>query len=172
MGLDITAYSNIKIIEKKMEDKKLSGIDNQIINSLNNDDFDDYGHIYKVDNFKQSNMHNFENKNLIYEDEFCFRAGSYSSYNEFRNKLCLIANGISANDLWVSNNENLKFYWLIDFSDCDGYIGTDYCKILYDEFCNNEKEIKPKLDDWYSTIYDNFKQAFNLGANNGVVIFR
>ena len=153
MGLDITAYKNIRIRE------------------LTKDEEGEY--YFSNSGFKQSNMPILENKEIQieFDDVFDFRAGSYGGYNSFRNQLCLASNNISADELWKSENENLKFYWLINFSDCEGYIGTDYCKILYDEFIKYEKEVKEKLSIDYHDKYDKFKEAFKLAFDNGLVNF-
>lgn len=153
MGLDITAYSNFKITKVLTED-------------------DEYEYYFCNSGFEQSNM-NIENKyvNIDFDEEFDFRAGSYGGYNHFRNSLCLASNNITAEDLWNYEDKTLKFYWLINFSDCEGYIGTDYCIILYDEFVKYEKEVKEKLSIDYHNKYDEFKEAFRLGANNGIVNF-
>ena len=153
MGLDITAYSNIKKRELL--------------------EYEEGEYYFSNSGFIQSNMPNIENKEIQieFDEEFGFRAGSYSGYNRFRNELCLVSNNISAEKLWNSENENLKFYWFVNFTDCDGYIGTSYCKILYDEFYKYEKGIKLILDKYYHQTYDNFKEAFRLGANNGLVDF-
>ena len=150
MGLDITAYKNIKIIESEEPEYYFSNT-----------------------GFPQSNMIDFENKEIQinFDEEFDFRAGSYGGYNKFRNELCISVNNISDEELWASKDESLKFYWLINFSDCDGYIGTSYCKILYDEFVKYEDEVKSNLQDYYHIIYDNFKEAFRLGSDNGLVSF-
>lgn len=150
MGLDITAYGNIKIVK---------------------DDEPEY--YFSNTEFPQSNMPDIENKEIQieFDEEFDFRAGSYSGYNKFRNDLCFVANGIKDKELWASKDESLKFYWLINFTDCDGYIGTSYCKILYDEFVNYEDEVKSKLNEYFHETYDNFKEAFKLASNNGLVSF-
>lgn len=153
MGLDVTAYSNFKITKVVIEE-------------------DDYEYYFCNSGFEQSNM-NIEEQyvNIDFDEDFDFRAGSYGGYNHFRNSLCLASNNITAKELWNSEDKTLKFYWLINFSDCEGYIGTGYCKILYDEFVKYEKEVKEKLNIDYHDKYDNFKEAFRLGANNGLVNF-
>lgn len=153
MGLDITAYKNIRKVD---------------IPEGNEGEYH-----FSNTGFTQSNMTDFENEEIqiVFDEDFSFRAGAYSSYNKFRNELCLAANGIKDETLWASKDENLKFYWLINFSDCDGYIGTSYCKILYDEFCKYEEDIKSKLNECYHLNYNNFKKAFKLGSNNGLVDF-
>ena len=150
MGLDITAYKNIKIIESEEPEYYFSNT-----------------------GFPQSNMIDFENKEIQinFDEEFDFRAGSYGGYNKFRNELCISANNISDEELWASKDESLKFYWLINFTDCDGYIGTSYCDILYDEFCKYEDEVKLKLNEYFHETYDNFKEAFRLGQESGLVSF-
>ena len=114
-----------------------------------------------------------ENKEIQieFDEEFDFRAGSYNGYNKFRNELCISANNIQDKKLWTSKNEAFKFYWLINFTDCDGYIGTSYCKILYDEFVKYENEVKSNLNEYFHKTYDNFKEAFRLASNNGLVSF-
>lgn len=118
-------------------------------------------------------MPDFENKEIQieFDEEFDFRAGSYSGYNKFRNELCISANNIQDKELWTSKNEAFKFYWLINFTDCDGYIGTSYCKILYDEFVKYENEVKSNLNEYFHKTYDNFKEAFRLASDNGLVSF-
>ena len=150
MGLDITAYRNIKIVEGEESE-----------------------YYFANSGFKQSNMTNIENKEIQidFDESFDFRAGSYSGYNIFRNELCLASNNITAEQLWSLQDETLKFYWLINFSDCEGYIGTSYCKILYDEFVKYEEEVKIKLDEYYHGKYDDFKEAFKVGASDGLVDF-
>ena len=150
MGLDITAYRNIKIVEGEEPE-----------------------YYFANSGFKQSNMTNIENKEIQmdFDESFDFGAGSYSGYNIFRNELCLASNNITAEQLWSLQDETLKFYWLINFSDCEGYIGTSYCKILYDEFVKYEEEVKTKLDEYYHKKYDYFKEAFRVGESDGLVNF-
>lgn len=153
MGLDITAYSNIKKRELL--------------------EYEESEYYFSNSGFIQSDMINIENKEIQidFDESFDFRAGSYGGYSIFRNELCLASNNITAEQLWSLQDETLKFYWLINFSDCEGYIGTSYCKILYDEFVKYEEDVKIKLDEYYHQTYDNFKEAFRLGANNGLVDF-
>jgi len=151
MGLDVTAYKNIKIVEDEEPEYYFSNT-----------------------GFPQSNMKYLENREIQieFDEDFHFRAGSYSGYNQFRNELCKIANNITAKELWDLDNESFKlFYWLINFTDCDGYIGASYCKILYDEFVKYEDEVKSNLQEYYHIIYDNFKEAFRIGSVNGLVSF-
>jgi len=147
MGLGIKGYSNIV----KDEDGSIE--------------------ISSCGSFKQENLKELEGLTLECEECYKFRAGSYGGYNRFRDNLCKSANGITAKELWGKEDESLKFYWLINFSDCDGYIGTSYCEILYNEFVKYEDEILSKLDGRDANTYKDFKECFNLGRQKGFVLF-
>jgi len=151
MGLDIYAYSNI---------------------SINDSDSDNDGlHIYSSV-FKQENMKSFEGVALDYGEEFTFRAGSYSSYNRARAELCQLINGVEPEDFWeIEENESKPFYWLINFSACGGYIGTSYCEILKNDFDKHWSTIQDKGSEYLKVVMADFKQAFELAANNGLVQF-
>lgn len=151
MGLDITAYGQIKIIEDSEPEYYFSNL-----------------------GFPQSNMKDIEKKEIqiSFDESLDFGVGSYGGYNHFRNKLCEISNGITQDILWSSKDETLKFYWLINFSDCEGYIGTSYCKILHKEFIKYENDIIKKLDDKHRELYFNFKEAFGIASNSGLVDFK
>jgi len=153
MGLNIAGYSNIRNIEK----------------------FDvngDWRTCLFSDGYEQSNMPETEGYIKFDYDESKDISFSYSTYDSFRNSLSLKSNGMTEEELWNSNNKNLKFYYIINFSDCEGYIGTSYCKILYDEFTKYEEDIIPLFDNYYKGIYLNLKEIFRLGSNNGFVDFR
>jgi len=71
---------------------------------------------------------------------------------------------------------------LIYFSDCEGYIGTEASKILYDEFLENygkveiflldevKHENKP-FDKLFLELYMDFMKAFYKAKENGAVCF-
>lgn len=171
MGLDITAYSNIK---KDEENGEVLGL-------------------YST-GFIQSNLKEFETNYeildedgevieplLTCDDGYGFRAGSYGGYGEFRRILCTAINEIDLSEMWENDNkisiQNLPFFWLLNFSDCEGYIGTDYCKILYKDFVNNEDKFREAMKEfedygqYYIDTYLDFKNALEVASNNGVLSF-
>tara|TARA_Y100001973_G_C5137164_1_gene300950 strand:- start:137 stop:709 length:573 start_codon:yes stop_codon:yes gene_type:complete len=124
-------------------------------------------------------------------EEYGFRAGSYSGYNEWRNDLTYAVLGINAEDAWsrIDDGEtDIPFAYLINFSDADGIIGPIASKKLYNDFVNYEDDIMKKVDywflkmdphkeysamdmKWFQTKYNDWKQAFKVASNNGAVIF-
>lgn len=154
MGLDVTAYKNIKIIE------------------------DDEPEYHFTSGWEQSNMNNIHDKEIQidFDEEFDFRAGSYGGYNFFRNFLCETINNITAEELWNEKDAEVKqfpFYWLINFTDCEGYIGTSYCKILYKNFLDNKELFMSKTEDnlRFQQTYLDFLEAFKISQEEGLVNF-
>ncbi len=118
--------------------------------------------------------------NTVYQDtgECTFRAGSYSGYSMWRDHLAKM-NGMTAEAYWEQGySDELPFCWLINFSDCEGVIGTAKCAILAKEFEAN----RPKAVDyaasldaehnvWFLELYDEWAEAFKTAANGGAVLF-
>jgi len=105
--------------------------------------------------------------------EFSFRAGSYSSYNSWREWLSERFLGATPQEVWEDPKrfEGKPFYELINFSDCDGILGTKVCLKLYEDFCN--AEFIPEDDEYTLEIFYTFKKAFATVSSlrNGVVVF-
>ena len=158
MGLDISVYKNLKIIDKTK------------IN-FDKDEQDDYLEIYDQDFKKQ-----LDGSDLIigeyYDYDYAkeFRAGSYSGYNYWRNELAKLAGYESDVFVW-ENVEDGVFVELINFSDCDGIIGSKISKKLYNDFCEFDNTASLK-DGGFYYIYKEFKEAFKIASeNNGCVLF-
>jgi len=87
-----------------------------------------------------------------------FWSSSYDSYNRWRKELALMAGYES--DVWVwKNKPEGPFVELIDFSDCEGVLGTATCAKLFEDFKNNQekaKEYKPETE-----FYDDYRRWMN-----------
>ena len=158
MGLNISIYKNLKMINKTK------------IN-FDKDEQNDYLEIYNQDFKKQLN-----GSDLIigeYYDYDCseeFHIGSYSGYNYWRNELAKLAGYESDVFVW-ENVEDGVFVELINFSDCEGIIGSKTSKKLYDDFCKFDN-IASLKDERFYYIYKEFKEAFKIASeNNGCVLF-
>jgi hypothetical protein len=177
MGLDITAYSGLRLSSAKNyeEASKLDGAPH---------------HLYPTPDFlPQADA--LVDGYYFYEECSEFHAGSYYSYNVWRDLLARFANYPpikSASPLgmptgypyasygWDHPEEKLPFIELINFSDCEGVIGPITSKKLAADF----NSFDPQLfvaDESYFLIqafirkYIDFKDAFLLASNNGAVLF-
>lgn len=124
-----------------------------------------------------------QDENLA-EDEsgFSFRAGSYSGYNEWRRHLALMAHNVEPLAVWERPDQFKAFSELIDFSDCDGTLGTDICQKLAADFHTNlakaeaySKALGEPEEDIFAvgffSLYKVWMNAFDLASDRGCVRF-
>jgi len=80
------------------------------------------------------------------------------------------------------NGEEVKmkpFYEILNFSDCEGIIGPEICKKLYEDFVNFDNKAKTYskannqyyLNNNFYDLYLKFKEAFKVTSDNGIVSF-
>ena len=111
-----------------------------------------------------------------------FRVGPYSFYNQFRETLSRCMHGAEPLEIWnsVEDYKDKSFIELIDFSDCDGRLGGAVCEKLYEDFVENRPKFKEYIDtqgwfeekiEGYLGVYEDFMKAFEIGREEGVVIF-
>jgi hypothetical protein len=113
-----------------------------------------------------------------------FRAGSYSGYNWWRNELSLFALDEEAEEVWVEPRRyrGKPFVELIDFTDCDGRIGTTVAAKLAADFTGYAKkaarhattivvEENPDAGTYWLETYRDFATALRLAAKDGALTF-
>lgn len=129
-------------------------------------------------------------------ESYGFPCGAYSTYNEWRNHLAIMAGYGSANNVWndktfdpsikYTNPRLLKlkklkgeeidiieitpFYELISFSDCEGVIGPEISEKLYKDFVKFEDKAKEE-DEYFYRKYKDWMKAFKVASNMGAVSF-
>jgi hypothetical protein len=158
MGLDITAYKNLKKVENPKLDE--SGYPVNWENQWKPGGSMEWsesvwpGKGYPVD------------PDAVYGwgEEFNFRAGSYSGYNSWRAELNNFKGGTA-------------FQEMIDFADNEGVIGSELSKKLYDDFMNNLTDARAYAKtlgcdaEWFMDKYMDWLKAFEFASENGAVDF-
>ena len=122
-----------------------------------------------------------------------FRAGSYSGYSNWRRTLSKMI-GWEIEDLWlhvgtlVQRNENLNdvlnesdelkvdipFVELLNFSDCEGFIGPKTSAKLHADFLEWDEKAKvsdPFKGGYFYETYKEWTEAFKVASDGGCVIF-
>ena len=122
-----------------------------------------------------------------------FRAGSYSGYSNWRRTLSKMI-GWKIEDLWrhvetlVQRNKNLNdvlsesdeikvdipFVELLNFSDCEGFIGPKTSAKLYLDFLEWDEKAKvsdPFKGGYFYETYKEWTEAFKVASDGGCVIF-
>lgn len=166
----------------------------------NPDDEDEDGYSASYNGEFQYQLGSLDNKsrytssNNSEYNSFC--AGSYSGYNQWRRELAVVAGYGSVENVWSDesfdttekfiNLRYLKlkkiddpnfdckivkpFYELINFSDCEGLIGPEVCKKLYEDFVLFEDKAKEE-DEYFYRKYCDWKEAFRVASYEGFVSF-
>lgn len=110
-----------------------------------------------------------------FEDRIDFRAGSYSGYSAWRDWLATVGGWSSAEQCWADCAYGLSgpFAELINFSDCDGIIGPEVAAKLAKDFAEHENEVinDKTLNSDFSALYQAWKLACELAADNGIIDF-
>lgn len=149
MGLDISAYSNLR------------AVGNPITNKEDLEDAWDNGSLlfYKNPHFQSQFDSLLEKQIYEFDEEIGFRAGSYGGYNQWRHQL---------NKLRGDNEK--AFEELINFSDCEGAIGPVTSAKLVVDFLLYKNQAEQQ-DSYFLNVYNDFLAAFQMASNNGAVSF-
>lgn len=174
MGLDITAYKNIKL-----------NLD-QNFDWESDDRYRDYFKAYVNPDFPKQGSGIINEGIYIFDDITGMRAGSYSSYNDWREELAEFGNYVPvvyevvkgipetqnlSYQQGAVNAESGVFHELLNFSDCDGIINSEVSKKLYNDFVNNDSAAKLFSDDYFYAKYCEWKKCFEFASHNGAVVF-
>lgn len=164
MGLDITAYKNVTLIEV------VSGVEEY---EEKYPDSDRYDFTYINDDFPGRNEPIVHHGVYEVGDKFGLRAGSYSGYNQWRAELSQVALGVMPQMVWHNFDKfaGLPFVELIHFSDCEGILGTVVSKKLLKDFQDYQEEADSHPDRWFAQKYNDWRKAFEYAAENGYVDF-
>lgn len=180
MGLDISAYKNVK----KVDVSELDEYEREDLCKIFCNGFKDQYSSLEVGAF-------YDGEN----EHFC-RIG-YGGYSLFRERLAEIGGWgkhiVPNPDCSDSDYDNQSYYHrfphiadiyhqegdtvdgpfveIIIFSDCEGFIDAIHCKKLYEDFCKFEEVAKVRLKDElnFMNFYKSMKEAFKFGSENGFV---
>lgn len=156
MGLDVSAYSKVTLIAA-------SGTPACDWDKLDNGNRAD---LYNNSDFTERAGGMVEG---IYDAEGCVRVFSsgYGHYNRFREQVAALV-GKTCNEMWQVDTKG-PFWEFVNFSDCEGFIGTTVCAKLADDFERYHDIAKNRLDTWELKQYESFMRAFRLASVAGVV---
>lgn len=163
MGLDIIAYSNLK--------------KNEYLSSISNEEKEELDESYlimsplltEIEEAFPGRAEPLKYNGDVYDCENYewINIGSYSTYGWFRRAL------------ETFSEDRDCFNELIDFSDCEGVIGSIVSKKLYEDFSSNaesfEQWVKREFDAYDSELllqmYRKFESAFEIAKDGGAVKF-
>ncbi len=162
MGLDITAYRRLA-----------PAPDAELDSDGCPKDWKHYVRLRSNSDFPAQAEGITENVVLGFAESVGFRAGSYSDYNAWRDRLADLAGYGSAKACWSSGAEG-PFCELINFSDCEGVIGPKVAAKLAKDFADWDERARDYFggfDGWFIEQYERWRKAFEMAADGGAVDF-
>lgn len=177
MGLDVTAYSKIAPIDcvydadgEPIDPRTRKPLEGHFFTVFVNSDFPG-----RADDLKAGGVY-------TYDGALAVPCGAYSRYNRWRNDLAAMAGWPVGQyeqygRMWDSNcvacwnGAQGPFSELINFSDCDGTIGTAVSKKLAADFAEFQTKADQYGDAAFLDQYALWRRAFELASDNGAVRF-
>lgn len=115
--------------------------------------------------------HSIEPGDYSYDEEFHFRAGSYGTYNRWRDQLGRFVGIADLAEWWKAPTLKGGFELILNFSDCEGVRDAGQCRILADAFRREARRAESFFDPIDLKVYGKFLKAFEFGAQSGCVVF-
>lgn len=171
MGLDITAYRGVQLLET-VEDAEAWEDNYYMVDGKPETTY--FYHEYLTDNPFADRAEGLTPGGVYtYQNKFDFGAGSYSGYNLWREQLCEAVFGFKPEIIWKNPTPfiNAPFYYLINFSDCDGIINSELSARLAKDFADWQKTADAHSDEWFRTKYADWRKAAEIAADNGFIKF-
>lgn len=176
MGLDITAYKNLKKV-----DTVFNG-DGEPLDPVTHEPMEDYFRPYVSSDFP-TQAQGLEHKAVyVYENATWLSCGGYGRYNGWRETLAKLA-GYPARQFerikgYVETThamgafyaESGPFRELVCFSDCDGVIGPVVSAKLAKDFADFDSQAKAVGEAFYEQ-YLGWRRCLEMAADGGAVEF-
>lgn len=178
MGLDVTAWERVERVDHEGDEPPEPG------------GYDDHAHL--SGDFRERGDDLEPGWYRTGGERHDFRAGSYSGYNWWRAELGALV-GTRPEEVWeaakVAHREtgasleavperyrDLPFVELLDFTDCDGYVGPRTSAALAADFAEWAERAEARAGtiangDYWIETYREFRRAFEVAARGGAVRF-
>jgi hypothetical protein len=178
MGLDVTAYRQVRKVADWPE-----GVES--IDEIA--EYEGLSNGYIWNGMRVTNVHPAQKDHPLhramltpgvraYVDRERMRAGSYSGYNEWRNWLAIARYGLTAREVWTRWEADPGFRegaaWLINFSDCEGYIDASIAaRILADLQAHAQAIIASAPEGWYADKFRGWLGLLEIATDGGLLDF-
>jgi len=103
---------------------------------------------------------------------------SYTGYNGWREELTRAVHRCEPEKIWRNKDTNLALYEIINFSDCEGYIGPDAAADLLADFMDDylhdryQQHLDASEDTWVkalASVWDSWITGLRLAVDGGLI---
>lgn len=178
MGLDVSAYARIKKLDVLFDD------DGDVIDPTSREPVEYDFKSYHNPDFP-GRADDIAARGVYLAEDVVGLSVGYGGYNAWREELAKVAGYPKGSFKQYGRNQESHcvecwkgaqgpFAELINFSDCEGTIGTAVSAKLARDFAEFESKAKAHESDMgerFYTLYDEFRAAFEMAADAGAVNF-
>jgi hypothetical protein len=178
MGLDVSAYKGLKKLDAVYD------VDGEPIDPQTREPVGDHFIAYVNHDFPGREVPLEDRCAYSYEDCESFWSGAYSRYNRWREQLAKFA-GYPAEPYtqygntsmrcdaaaWAGKCEGMPFVELVNFSDCEGVIGSEVSAKLARDFAEWDERAKATGDEYFYAKFQEWRRCFEFAADRGAVSF-
>lgn len=176
MGLDITYYANLQKLDCVFDG------DGEPIDPVTRKPLEDAVQFYVNPHFQGREVPLVDGAAYVAEECEGFCAGSYGGYNHWREGLAALAGyPLTEHESYGQTEfrhdagawavESGPFHELINFSDCEGVIGSVVATKLAKDFADFQERANTHMDEGWRDLYAEWRNAFEMAANGGAVRF-
>jgi hypothetical protein len=175
MGLDVSAYQQMRLIDACVNER------GEIIDPKTGNELSDTVEVWDNPDFEGRAAPLHSGNFYSYEETTEVVSHGYSGFSRWRDTLAKISGwalaeytsfgvkGYShAASAWAATEG--PFWELINFSDCEGFIGTEACKKLSGDF-EKYKEAASNEEENFYILYLRWKEGVSFAAENGALEF-
>lgn len=159
MGLDVSVYSKLEEVTNEIGFYEDGEVKDGFVCLYDNNSFE--GRILPQ---KDRSAYRYDNN----ADGVYIIGIGYGRYNAWRNQLAVMAGYGSDEDAF--NADSGDFWELINFSDCEGTIGTYAAKKLLADFEKHQQKADV-IGGFFLDMYNEFKKACEIASDNGAIVF-
>jgi len=175
MGLDIVAYERLELKAQDLDEEKAYDLVEELYDAGTHTVVLLYGADYSERSAPLASP-SVDGQATVYAclgAQLNFRAGFYGGHGAFRDWLCRLASIPEPRTQWAAPEKyaGLPFFELVNFSDCEGVIGSLACAELAKDFATYQEQANAANDEWLTPLYFKWRQAFELAAKDGCVRF-
>lgn len=177
MGLDISAYKNVKQVVTDIYNEDGEPLDPQTKEPM---DYDVRVHINPDFMGRADDL--VDSAYYVTGEECADGRWGYGRYNRLRDELAKLAgyplgqyeqSGMKRESYSVAcwDGSTGPFSELINFSDCEGVIGTAISKKLAADFAEFQEKADAHPDEEFREFYKTMRNCFDIATQNGFVSF-
>jgi len=176
MGLDVTAYKGLRKVGAEMG---VRVVDGEAVDVVTGEWREDCLVFHANPSFLRREGSISSGIAYTCEDSKGLVSMGYGRYGMWRESLAQLAGYPETENrfgrrcsqsAWDGKCEGMPFVELVNFSDAEGVLGPEVCAKLAKDFADFDDRAKEQGEEFFYQHFREWREAFEMGAQNGAVV--